>query len=294
MLGRAQGRGKLNKGFTLLELLIVVALIGILAAIGVPVFSSLLEKSRETTDIANVRSAYAEVMMAAIAQDTTSDLYSSSQDAYLKVVDLKQKKDGWDMDMSSLSIAGISQGSSNWKGNARAGGTCTVKFDNTQNQAFLIWSGYTISVGKQWKVYNHKLVGLVNFSEVYAGWPCSAISELIDAKYGEGQKVVMKPVTSECQALNDYIGMGGKYDIGVFVFDENGNELGDTEQLQIDSTKEFTINISPDKIKTTNGTGIEAGKNVKLGVQFFKMQNGKSVALTEAEARELESLFSIE
>ncbi len=67
MLGRAQDRGKLNKGFTLLELLIVVALIGILAAIGVPVFSSLLEKSRETTDIANVRSAYAEVMMAAIA-----------------------------------------------------------------------------------------------------------------------------------------------------------------------------------------------------------------------------------
>lgn len=51
-----------RKGFTLAELLIVVAIIAVLVAVAIPVFTSQLEKSREATDIANVRSAYAEVV----------------------------------------------------------------------------------------------------------------------------------------------------------------------------------------------------------------------------------------
>ena len=53
---------KNNKGFTLAELLIVVAIIAVLTAIAIPVFSAQLEKSREATDVANIRSAYAEAM----------------------------------------------------------------------------------------------------------------------------------------------------------------------------------------------------------------------------------------
>ncbi len=51
-----------KKGFTLAELLIVVAIIGVLVAVSIPIFTNQLEKSREATDVANVRSAYAEVM----------------------------------------------------------------------------------------------------------------------------------------------------------------------------------------------------------------------------------------
>ena len=51
---------KERKGFTLAELLIVVAIIAVLVAIAIPVFTSQLEKSREATDVANVRSAYAQ------------------------------------------------------------------------------------------------------------------------------------------------------------------------------------------------------------------------------------------
>ena len=53
---------KNNKGFTLAELLIVVAIIAVLVAIAIPVFTSQLEKSREATDMANVRSAYAALV----------------------------------------------------------------------------------------------------------------------------------------------------------------------------------------------------------------------------------------
>ena len=51
-----------KKGFTLAELLIVVAIIAVLTAIAIPVFTSQLERSREATDQANVRSAYATVV----------------------------------------------------------------------------------------------------------------------------------------------------------------------------------------------------------------------------------------
>ena len=78
---------KNNKGFTLAELLIVVAIIAVLVAIAIPVFTSQLEKSREATDISNIRSAYAEAM--------AEYLSSGADDAYYSEVSLKQQVDGW-------------------------------------------------------------------------------------------------------------------------------------------------------------------------------------------------------
>lgn len=48
-----------KKGFTLAELLIVVAIIAVLVAVAIPVLTNQLENSRESTDAANLRSAYA-------------------------------------------------------------------------------------------------------------------------------------------------------------------------------------------------------------------------------------------
>lgn len=50
---------KNRKGFTLAELLIVVAIIGVLVAIAIPIFSGQLKKAKLATDQANVRSAKA-------------------------------------------------------------------------------------------------------------------------------------------------------------------------------------------------------------------------------------------
>ncbi|MBQ3120182.1 MAG: prepilin-type N-terminal cleavage/methylation domain-containing protein [Peptococcaceae bacterium] len=61
-----RNRSKDKKGFTLAELLIVVAIIAVLVAIAIPVFTGQLEKAREAADIANIRAAYAEACLDAI------------------------------------------------------------------------------------------------------------------------------------------------------------------------------------------------------------------------------------
>ena len=51
---------KLNKkGFTLAELLVVVAILAILVAISVPIFTSKIEEAKKNTDAANIRAARA-------------------------------------------------------------------------------------------------------------------------------------------------------------------------------------------------------------------------------------------
>ena len=95
-----------KKGFTLAELLIVVAIIAVLVAIAIPIFTNQLEKSREATDLANVRSAYAAVVtsyfdnpsgktLSVDAQQTISgwQTYSNSQYAKLKAFNESGTKD---------------------------------------------------------------------------------------------------------------------------------------------------------------------------------------------------------
>lgn len=50
-----------KKGFTLMEMLIVVAIIAILIAVAIPVFGAQLHKARVATDWENLRSFYADI-----------------------------------------------------------------------------------------------------------------------------------------------------------------------------------------------------------------------------------------
>ncbi|MGC8025632.1 type IV pilin protein, partial [Salmonella enterica] len=55
---------KSKKGFTLAELLIVVAIIAVLVAISIPVFTSQLKKARLAVDHSAMRDAYALAQVA--------------------------------------------------------------------------------------------------------------------------------------------------------------------------------------------------------------------------------------
>lgn len=60
---------KKNDGFTLAELLIVVAIIAVLVAVSIPIFTRQLEKARESTDLANMRAAKAAFITAYLSGD---------------------------------------------------------------------------------------------------------------------------------------------------------------------------------------------------------------------------------
>ena len=64
-------RKRNKKGFTLAELLIVVAIIGVLVAISIPIFTAQLKKARLATNKANARSALSAAMAEFI--DTPED-----------------------------------------------------------------------------------------------------------------------------------------------------------------------------------------------------------------------------
>ena len=109
-----------RKGFTLAELLIVVAIIAVLVAVAIPVFGSQLEKSREAADLANVRAAYAEVLT-----EANMGIYNKEV-----IVNLKQKQYDW-QSADVITIGGISHSvkegdTDNWIGKPGAGGTCKV------------------------------------------------------------------------------------------------------------------------------------------------------------------------
>lgn len=111
---------KMNKkGFTLAELLIVVAIIAVLVAISIPIFTTQLEKSREATDEANIRSLYVECSAAVLTEDTSAK--TTAKDCALQVVKdagtgvvtgtatikLSQLNDGLQSGATSINIGGV-------------------------------------------------------------------------------------------------------------------------------------------------------------------------------------------
>ena len=77
-----------KKGFTLAELLIVVAIIGVLVAIMFPVFGAQLNKARLAADLANVRAAYSEEVanaMLGTATDITASTSGVGEDGKITI-----------------------------------------------------------------------------------------------------------------------------------------------------------------------------------------------------------------
>lgn len=77
-----------KKGFTLAELLIVVAIIGVLVAVAVPIFTAQRSKAVDAVNKANIRAAKS-MALAAFYDDTTEYVESSNHTkmAYFKYTD---------------------------------------------------------------------------------------------------------------------------------------------------------------------------------------------------------------
>ena len=122
-----------RKGFTLAELLVVVAIIAVLVAIAIPILTSQLEKSREAADASNIRSQYAQVMTDSLTNGGSVD----GSKAYGKI-SLQQKKNDWqdaELEKNLNSIFNEIQGS------PVSGGSAWVEYNESSGKVILRYEG---------------------------------------------------------------------------------------------------------------------------------------------------------
>lgn len=126
-----------KQGFTLAELLVVVAIIAVLVAIAIPIFTSQLEKSREATDAANIRSQYAQVMTDAI----TDGGNVNGKNVY-GAINLNQKKDNWQNTTLGNNLHSLFPEKDQIVGDfPKAGGTAWVEYNASKGYAILHYEG---------------------------------------------------------------------------------------------------------------------------------------------------------
>jgi type IV pilus assembly protein PilA len=114
---------KNNKGFTLSELLIVMAVVVVLAAAAIPTVGSQIEAARESNDLAAIASAYVE----AYTKASVKQVSGGTVGAETVEITVSQTKSGWD-GLSNASVGGKAVSSTLAKTSSNSTGVVTFTF----------------------------------------------------------------------------------------------------------------------------------------------------------------------
>ena len=277
---------KNNKGFTLAELLIVVAIIGVLVAVAIPVFTSQLEKSRESVDLANVRSAYAQVMVDSYS-GTDAASWNEDEGVYKATVPLKQRQGGWKLGTATLKVGDVyhdndlnKEKNVEWVGDpsGESNAACEVTYNPETNKLVLNWGGEYTEASKTTPV-DAVINGLGQMLTRLNGWGADSNGLMSIGGNTTNESASKATLTTTPIALSKgatvTITAEDGYQNGYFLmkWDE---EKGGFVKVVDSGWKSGTINFTVDddgyylvtNTKKTSGniTAAEAGQNAKITI----------------------------
>lgn len=125
-----------KKGFTLVELVIVIAVIAILSAILIPTFGNVISEAKENAAQEDARTAYQQFLMDHKDKDVVT---SKNYTAYI-LVDAKKDNSGSSIDKATYvySFVGGASKKTNFNEIAGSGAKITVSTDITPDKAYAL------------------------------------------------------------------------------------------------------------------------------------------------------------
>lgn len=204
-----------QKGFTLGELLIVVAIIGVLVAVSIPIFTGQLEKAKLATCQANRRSLLAEVRIKALDDDISQE--EAFKEVYTDASKYPCPKGGtfsFENGVIKCSVHDETGGTVIDAGGSKILVTAKIDQGHADKEKVDFRNGTICKVGNDYYIMTNDFTGST-VSGDYVQW---FVKIVVNGTWGPAKEINMKKIWSPSSTASEYLTVGSLYSDGKTIY----------------------------------------------------------------------------